>query len=344
MEFVERQPNFSNVKAVLQNEQPDRPVLFDFIIDDEFLKKHPDANFVPRTVPGSLQYHVERHNALMKLGYDFYPLTACDFHFTYRDVRSEKTRSLNDGFVITDEDSYARYKWPEPENCDYSVLQKLNMYLFDGVKLVVFNTESVFGGAVRLAGFENLCFMLYDNSKLFSALVDDVGRRVLRYNEICAAESNVGAVVVNDDWGFKTQLMFPREVMWEYFFPWHKRIVEAIHNQGKCAILHSCGNIYPVMDDVIHEIGYDAKHSFEDVISPIEDVMVEWGESIALLGGVDIDYLCKHSPEEIKVRAMNLVRKGMESGGYALGSGNSIPAYIPIENYQAMADAVLGWR
>lgn len=33
---------------------------------------------------------------------------------------------------------------------------------------------------------------------------------------------------------------------------------------------------------------------------------------------------------------------GREKGGYALGSGNSIPAYIPKEHYFAMTSAVNG--
>jgi hypothetical protein len=32
------------------------------------------------------------------------------------------------------------------------------------------------------------------------------------------------------------------------------------------------------------------------------------------------------------------------SGRYAIGSGNSIPSYVPVENYLAMVDAALEMR
>ena len=38
-------------------------------------------------------------------------------------------------------------------------------------------------------------------------------------------------------------------------------------------------------------------------------------------------------------------RSGLERGAggrYAVGSGNSIPSYIPVENYLAMVDEALG--
>jgi len=32
-----------------------------------------------------------------------------------------------------------------------------------------------------------------------------------------------------------------------------------------------------------------------------------------------------------------------DKGGYALGSGNSIPTYMPYENFQAMNQTALEW-
>lgn len=62
---------------------------------------------------------------------------------------------------------------------------------------------------------------------------------------------------------------------------------------------------------------------------------------IALLGGIDVDLLCREKPDDI-------VRQVVESGtrfrnnanGYALGSGNSIPDYVPAEGYLALIEAV----
>ena len=125
-----------------------------------------------------------------------------------------------------------------------------------------------------------------------------------------------------------------------WIFPWHKKMVDAIHKAGKPAILHSCGQLKDVMNDIILDMKYDAKHSFEDQITPVEQAFDLWGERIAILGGIDMDFLARSSPEEITKRSKAILKKGFAQGGYALGSGNSIPEYIPDENYIAMISAV----
>jgi len=121
----------------------------------------------------------------------------------------------------------------------------------------------------------------------------------------------------------------------ELVFPWHKKIVEAIHQNRKFAILHSCGNLEAVMDDIVDELEYDAKHSFEDTIIPVEDFWQQWHGKIAVLGGIDVDFLTRSTPEQIKSRCLKMFElTGLQA--YAMGSGNSIPKFVPIENYLAM--------
>jgi uroporphyrinogen decarboxylase len=89
-------------------------------------------------------------------------------------------------------------------------------------------------------------------------------------------------------------------------------------------------------------MGYDAKHSCEDNILPIEQSYPKWGDRIALLGGIDLHYVCTKTPEEVYNRASAMLDL-TQSRGYALGSGNSIPYYVPLKNYLALISAAL-WR
>jgi len=81
---------------------------------------------------------------------------------------------------------------------------------------------------------------------------------------------------------------------------------------------------------------YDGLHSYEDTISPVETEWEKYHRRIAILGGIDMNFLAKSTPEEIKKRAANLLKLTSEEGSFALGSGNSIAAYVPFENFQAM--------
>jgi uroporphyrinogen decarboxylase len=133
--------------------------------------------------------------------------------------------------------------------------------------------------------------------------------------------------------------MFPPEMMNTYVFPYTKKIVRAVHERGKPVILHSCGNLKTIMDVIIDDLRIDGKHSFEDGIYPVEDAYAWWHDRIAIIGGIDVDYLSSRSPDEIYRRSLDLLESTTATGGFALGSGNSIPAYVPVENYLAMLGA-----
>jgi len=96
------------------------------------------------------------------------------------------------------------------------------------------------------------------------------------------------------------------------------------------------------MDVIIDELKYDAKHSFEDTILPVEEAYEKYQGRIAVLGGIDLDFVCRASPREIRKRSEAMLERSSGRGGFALGTGNSVPEYVPDENYFAMIDAALG--
>jgi uroporphyrinogen decarboxylase len=93
------------------------------------------------------------------------------------------------------------------------------------------------------------------------------------------------------------------------------------------------------MDDVI-ALGIQAKHSNEDCIAAYEQWIERYGDRIGLLGGIDLDILCVKTPDEVYDIVLERGTKYRRlTRGYALGSGNSIPDYVPVEGYLAMIEA-----
>ena len=93
------------------------------------------------------------------------------------------------------------------------------------------------------------------------------------------------------------------------------------------------------MEDVIN-LGINGKHSNEDAIAPFEKWISLYGDRIGLVGGIDVDLLCLEPADVIFNTVVELSQQFRKSGnGYALGSGNSIPDYVPIEGYLAMVHA-----
>ena len=147
---------------------------------------------------------------------------------------------------------------------------------------------------------------------------------------------------ITDDLGYKTSTMIAPDTIRRYIIPWHKKMADIAHEHDMPALLHCCGNLEKVMDDIIDVCGMDAKHSFEDVIMPIEQAKAKYGDRIALLGGVDVDFLVNASADDVRKRTREVLERCMPNGGYALGTGNSVANYIPVPNYIAMLET--GWE
>jgi len=325
----------------MRGEKPAHPTLFEFAI----------GNAVTQTLTSHIAYdpndpnlHYKRLiDAFRIAGYDYALIRGRSFAFkTNRHKETGKASiSLNEGFMIYDRESFDNYHWMEPEDADYTWLDDLAAYLPEGMKLVVPGPDGVFETVLALIGHDNMCYMLADDPELVKDVFDGVGSRYLKYYETCAKYDVVGAMMADDDWGFNTQTFLSVNDMKKYILPWHKKIAEVAHRANKPIILHSCGNIEAVMDDVIYDIRYDARHSFEDNIIPVETAYEKYYGKIALLGGIDVDFLTRSTPEMIYERSCAMLKRTKDRGGYALGSGNSIPDYVPAKNYFAMIAACL---
>ncbi len=119
--------------------------------------------------------------------------------------------------------------------------------------------------------------------------------------------------------------------------------MDVVHQTGKPVILHSCGHFERILDD-LSDLGIDGRHSFEDTILPVEQAYERHRNRFAIIGGLDVDFLCRSTPEEVYTRAKSMLTQTADFGGYALGSGNSIPDYVPDENFFAMIRAALEFR
>ena len=333
-----RKPDFNNLLKVLERGRPHRPTLFEFFLNDGLYRRL--ANIESDKIYEGLDVWITNIKAYNNAGYDYTTVMGSDFAFPSERHQDKKTISLNEGAVIHDRESFKRYQWPDPDSFDYSRLDALAPEVPEGMKLIVWGPGGVLENVIALTGYDTLCYLSVDDPVLVQDIFDEVGSRLVRYYELSTPYESVGALISNDDWGFNTQTMLSVPDMRKYVFPWHKKITSAIHAAGKPAILHSCGQLENVMDDIIDDMKYDAKHSYEDNILPVEQAYDKWGDRIAIFGGIGLDFLCRSTPEEIFTRSCNMLEKSSSKGSYALGSGNSIPYYVPEENYLAMISAV----
>ena len=340
---MDNEPDFDNLLDVLKLKAPKRSVIFEFAINEGIIDLATKGLKYDENDP--LLLNKKLADGFRILGYDHVCVWPTAFDFaSNRNQHKKQSISINEGAVIHDRESFLAYQWNNPDDySDYDeILGMLTGYISGKQKVIVTGPGGVLEVVIMLVGYENLCLMIYDDPKLVHAIFKEVADRFCRHYEICGQYDIVGGMFSNDDWGFNTQTLMSTEDMRKYVFPWHKKIVAAAHKKNKPAILHSCGNAALIYGDIIDGIGYDGKHSYEDNIQSVEDAYEMLKGRIAVLGGMDLDFVTRKTPEEITQRAKAMLERASECGGYALGTGNSVPASVPFENYLAMIKAVLG--
>jgi uroporphyrinogen decarboxylase len=269
------------------------------------------------------------------LGFDVNRLLAPDTAPT-----SGKQRAWADehrGSIASWED-FERYPWPSVHDMDFFPFEYIDAHLPEGMGFLTCHAGGIFENVSQIMSLEGLCLALYDAPDLVRAVADQVGQRMVAVYEHLLGLDRVIAIFQGDDMGFRTGTLVAPADLEAIFMPWHKRFAAMAHGQGKPYFLHSCGNLETIMDPLINEVGIDAKHSFEDAILPVQDFQARYGDRIAVLGGVDVDILTVGPVQRIRDHTRKLMETCGARGRYAIGSGNSIPSYIPVEHYLAMVD------
>ncbi len=87
------------------------------------------------------------------------------------------------------------------------------------MKFLTFAPGGVLENALSLVGFEALCLMVMMEPDLAKAIFDAIGERLVEFYRVFASYESIGALVVTDDWGFKSQTVLSPELMRQYVFP-----------------------------------------------------------------------------------------------------------------------------
>ncbi|MBM3187705.1 MAG: hypothetical protein FJZ90_03180 [Chloroflexi bacterium] len=252
-------------------------------------------------------------------------------------------RDLHRG-AITNWQDYESYPWPEVTPATLANYEYLAAHLPEGMGLMACHAGGIYEHLSAVFSYEGLCYALYDQPDLVEAVAQRLGELMLDFYRQLVELEGLVAVFPGDDMGFRSSTLLPPDALRRYTLPWHRRYAELAHGRGLPYFLHSCGNIAGIMDDLIDGVGIDAKHSYENAIMPIAEFQERYGSAsgrarpIGVLGGVDVDILGRGSQDDVRAEVCRLIETCHPRGRFAIGSGNSIPSYIPVENYLAMID------
>lgn len=348
-DFPKPKPDFEGFRrAILRDIEPDRIPFFEIQIDPELMsvllgKEVPSPfDTDPEAIKVKLGLDIE---LMHRLGYDYVVVWNMPV-FPGNFMIADDTAALSRGYrpwqsetegPITSREDFEGFLWEDQADRKYTRFDYVAEHMPEGMRIIAC-LPGPFEATRGLMGVTNLCYLLHDDPSLVADVFRKVGEITYQAIRNMSEIDAVGGLVLAEDMGFKNDLMMSPEHFRELVLPWHGKMARAMHEQDKLFILHACGKIEKLMDDFISDIKIDARHSFEDQVTPIEEAKRLYGEHIAVLGGVDMDLLARGSEQDVRRRVREIVAVCAPGGGFGLGTGNSAANYIPPENFLAMLD------
>jgi uroporphyrinogen decarboxylase len=253
---------------------------------------------------------------------------------TYRESDEDFPQSTD--FPLKNPEDIDNYIPPDPEAEWRFDSLKEAVRRFKGKKAILFRLRDAGSIPRYLRGMENLMMDYLLNKDLIHRIIEI---SIEYYTRLAYRAIELGADIFwsSDDYCDNRGPIMGPEIFYEFILPGLKKIVKAIRGEGYYFIKHNDGNIKSILPDLV-ETGISC-------IDPIDrsagmdlaEVKRDYGNRIAIKGGVDLDLALSRGTIEDTVKAVKeCILQGGPGGGYILSSSSEITASVKPENYMAM--------
>ena len=340
MEFC---PDYRNVEKAARNIRPDRLPIYEHLICYETMAELLGRHFYSDDLD---EYYSDYCEFFRKNGYDTVTFEACITSV----MPGNGCLGAHRESSIKTMDDLLKYPFDEIPEYFFKAyaphFEALRKAMPAGMKAIGGVGNGIFECVQDIIGYMNLCFMSADDPEMYDEVFRRVGQTNVRiWQRFMKEYGDIFCVLrFGDDLGYKSNTMLSKTDVCKYIIPQYRQITDLVHSYGKPFLLHSCGNLFSVMDELICDGGIDAKHSNEDQIAPFSVWTDRYGDRIGNFGGVDTDVLCRFDEKQIREYTLDVLHRCSDKGGVAIGSGNSIPNYVPFSGYMAMVETVREFR
>jgi len=208
---------------------------------------------------------------------------------------------------------------------------------------VVAGIRSSFSALFISMGIEAMSAALFDDPELLEEMSvrlcefwTDVG--------LGAVEAGADALYIANDMGLNTGTLISPDDLRKYFIPPFAEQVRRLKASGAKVILHSCGNINAVLDDLVRT-GIDGLNNLQVAAGmDIDGVKKAYGDRITLIGNVDAtNVMTSEDPKVIEDAVRDLVNRIAPGGGFVLATDHSFHMGIPPKNVDVFLEAARRW-
>jgi len=197
---------------------------------------------------------------------------------------------------------------------------------------------SLYERAWTLRGMANLMMNFHDHPEfvheLFSAIAD---YNVAQVRE--ALKHDIDAVYFGDDWGQQHGLQMGPRKWREFILPQLKRMYGAVRAAGKFVMIHSCGDVDELFDDLL-AAGLNCFNPFQPEVMDVYSLLPRYRGRLAFHGGLSTQKTLPFgTPDDVRRETRRLLELGAE-GGYIFAPAHDVEGDVPLENIVAMIEAV----
>lgn len=243
---------------------------------------------------------------------------------------------------LTDWDLADTFPIPDPSDFDLHPdgKQLLKDAHRDEVMLVSFQPHVVLERACFLMGLERVLEGFLTEPDALQMLLS----RIADYHVVVAQQylqrvPELEGTFLGDDYGTQKALMISPALWRRFIKPNLRRVVDVYRSANKWVLLHSCGHITEIIDDLI-EIGVQIINPVQARANDLDEWGRRFGGRIVFFGGVDTQQtLMKGTTDDVRKEVrIRLQQLAGDRGGLVLTADQVMP--VPPENMLAMNDEV----